>query len=467
MISIDVLPDDVLLSIFDFYVVNQDSFGRKQQKRAVEAWQALVHVCRRWRSVVFGSPRRLNLRLFFGSGTPGDMLDVWPALPLLISANVHDADNIVAALEHSDRVAEIILDSFDGLALEKVFAAMHVPFPELTSLGIRCLYCKMGTVPPDSFLGGSAPLLQSLGLHRIPLPVFPKPLLSATHLINLRLTDIPHSAYISPEAMVIVLSTLTRLECLHLGFQSPQSRPDQESRRPPPPTRFVVPVLTSLNFKGDNGYIDDLVACIDAPRLNDLDITFFNQIIFNTPQFMQFISRTPRLKTFQKAHISFCSDRWVDLACVQLSSQTSGNGRLVVNVRCKELDWKVSSMEQVCTLSLPPLSTLEDLYIVGYIVRRHQQSDRQDNIEDALWLELLHPFTTVKNLYISEVFAPHIVHALQELVGGRATEVLPTLQNIFLEYLRPWGPVWEGIEKFVAARQEPIAVSKWERSQGR
>jgi hypothetical protein len=461
VIPIDVLPDDVLLLIFDFHVVDQGLFGpTKKRKRTVEAWQALVHVCRRWRSVVFGSPRRLNLRLFFGSGTPGDMLDVWPALPLLISGNViqDDADNIVAALERSDRVVEITLNIHEGSELDKIFAALHVPFPELTSLGISCWYGKMGTVPPDSFLGGSAPRLQSFDLHRIPLPGFLKPLLSTTHLIDLRLTDIPHSAYISPEAMVTTLSALTNLERLSLRFQSPQSRPDRESRRPPPPTRFVLPVLTFLDFKGDNGYIDDLVACIDAPRLNDLDVTFFNDIVLDTPQFIQFISRTPGLKALAKAYVIICGDLG-NSASVCLSSTTSGNGRLKVTVRCKEVNWwQVSSMEQVCTLCLPPLPTLEDLYVVEH----RDMSDWQDNIENALWLELLHPFTTVKNLYLSKGLAPHIVPAMQELVGGRATEVLPTLQNIFLGELQPSEPVREGIEKFVAARQGSITVGNWD-----
>jgi hypothetical protein len=115
-------------------------------------------------------------------------------------------------------------------------------------------------------------------------------------------------------------------------------------------------------------------------------------------------------------------------------------------------------MEQVCTLCLPPLPTLEDLYVVEH----RDMSDWQDNIENALWLELLHPFTTVKNLYLSKGLAPHIVPAMQELVGGRATEVLPTLQNIFLGELQPSEPVREGIEKFVAARQGSITVGNWD-----
>jgi hypothetical protein len=90
-------------------------------------------------------------------------------------------------------------------------------------------------------------------------------------------------------------------------------------------------------------------------------------------------------------------------------------------------------------------------------------------VENALWLDLLHPFRAVKNLYLSKESARRIVPALQEPVEGRVTEVLPTLQNIFLEGLEPAGPVQEGIGNFVAARQItslPIAVSRWVREDG-
>ena len=56
----------------------------------------------------------------------------------------------------------------------------------------------------------------------------------------------------------------------------------------------------------------------------------------------------------------------------------------------------------------------------------------QDSVDNALWLELLHPFTGVKNLYLSEEFARRIVPALKELVEGRMTEVLPTKGYYFL-----------------------------------
>jgi F-box-like len=466
MISIDILPDDVLLEIFDFHLneYSDEDLVTIEYKIVREQWQTLVHVCRRWRSVVFGSPRRLNLRLVCTQGTPTrNTLDLWPSLPLVIRDSSgqrknEDVDEIIAVLERRDRVIEIILIFVDCSNLENILAAMQATFPELTRL-ILSPYEDDGIVSvlPDSFLGGSAPRLEFLLLDRIPFPGLPKLLLSATHLVRLRLENIPHSGYISPEVMVTALPTLTSLEQLWLEFDSPQSYPDQASRRPPPLTCSVLPALTSFRFKGVGEYSDNLVARIDTPQLKSLRLTFFNQVLFDTPHFIQFMSRTPALKVLEKALVRFTDGD----SKVNLSSQAPG-GTLDVKVPCKELDWQVSSMEQVCTSCLPPLSTLEDLYIYEKPV---SPPIWQDNIENALWLELLQPFTAVKNLYLSEKFASRIMPALRDLVEGRSTELLPVLQNIFLEELQPSPTVQATIQQFFAARQvtsHPIAVSRWD-----
>jgi hypothetical protein len=204
------------------------------------------------------------------------------------------------------------------------------------------------------------------------------------------------------------------------------------------------------------------LARIEAPRLDYLNITFFNQIIFNTPQLFQFISRRPTLRAPEKGSIAFYSKAVI----LDFRSQTSEYEVLSVQMRCAVPEWQLSSLEQVCTgtSSLPPVSTLEDLYIFENQNRRYPLR-WQDDIENTLWLDLLRSFVALKNLYLSEEFVPRIVPALQELVGGRTTEVLPTLENIFLEGFRPWGPLHEGIEKFVAARRltsHPVAVSHWD-----
>ncbi len=72
---------------------------------------------------------------------------------------------------------------------------------------------------------------------------------------------------------------------------------------------------------------------------------------------------------------------------------------------------------------------IEDLYIKRQYSRLVWKNDA---IENSLWMELLPPSPAVKNLYLFKDFAPGIAAALQEIVG---TEVLPSLQNIFVEGL--------------------------------
>jgi hypothetical protein len=104
---------------------------------------------------------------------------------------------------------------------------------------------------------------------------------------------------------------------------------------------------------------------------------------------------------------------------------------------------------------------VEHLYIRSGLPRQRWQ----DDIESSQWLELLRPFTAVKGLYISREIVPRIAPAVQELVGERVTEVLPGLQDLFLEEPHPSGVVQETFGQFVALRHvagHPIAISRWE-----
>ena len=51
-----MLPDEALLEIFDFYVIEGFRLLGRQE---IEGWQILAHVCQCWRRIVFQSPRRL------------------------------------------------------------------------------------------------------------------------------------------------------------------------------------------------------------------------------------------------------------------------------------------------------------------------------------------------------------------------------------------------------------------------
>jgi len=423
-------------------------------KPVIEAWQSLVHVCRRWRSIVFASPRHLNLRLLCTPETPvGDTLDIWPALPLLIRGDTtfsSGMDNIVIALGETNRVCQVSLEGLLGRQLEYVLAAMQVPFPELKLLHLSSYDEMRRPVVPDSFLGGSAPHLRTFELEGILFPGLPNLLSSATHLFHLDLS-LPHSGYISPGAMADLLSMLSSLQTLALEFQSPLSRPDEES--PPPSNRFVIPALKSFCFDGVIEYLEDLVTYFDAPQLHHLSITFFNQIDFDSPQLAQFISRAPKLADCDSdAHVGFDGST----ANVRLPSHLR-NFTILVEILCRGLVRQLSSLARACNTC--PLSMIESLYV------EHQYPHmvwEYDVIENTLWLELLLSFPAVKNLYLSKDFAPGIAAALQEISG---TEELPSLQNIFVEGLEPSGPFQENIGQFVTARQlsgHPISFFVWD-----
>ena len=215
-------------------------------------------------------------------------------------------------------------------------------------------------------------------------------------------------------------------------------------------------------FKGISEYLDDFVARIDAPMLGDLRITFFHHFIFETPNLPQFISRTPSLKAHNEACVDI-SDSGIRLEPVQIFARVL---KVKLEVPYDEPDWP-SPFAQVCRSSFPHafISSLENLHIH----EDERLNQREVDTRNARWLELLHLFTAVKNLYLSEESTPRFARVLQEIVGERVVEILPALQGLFLDEVIPVGPVQEAIGQFVAARQlssQPIAVSYWDEEDG-
>ena len=451
--TIDKLPNLVLLEIFDFYM----------DEEKIQGWHVLVHVCQKWRIVVFGSPRRLNLRLRCTARTPvRETLDVWPMLPIVVEGDGHrkwGEDNILAALEHNDRICQLgLTDSkFSISQWGKVLAVMHQPFPALTRLLLQPLLDEIIPVDPDSFLGGSAPSLRTLSLHGIPFSGLPKLLLSATHLVDLDLWEIPHSAYISPEVMVNCLSVLPRLEKLDIGFNSRRSRPDPNNHRPPPPTRTLLPNLTDFSFRGVSNYLEDFVVQIEVPQLDKLYITLFHQQALNTPQLARLISTMSNLKAHDRARIVVDSrqDDWDTFL------QTS-DLKLTLGISGGQPDCQLGSLMQVCS-SIPQalILAVENFYIFNTFNLLFGQVF----IDHSEWLEIFPPFAAVKSLYISWEFTMGIAYALRSLVAESVMELLPALQNIYLEDPSVGESVQNAIDEFVAARRlasHPIAVSRWE-----
>ena len=229
--TIRVLPDDVLLDIFDFCRMDKDytipCFMDRQSTCDAWKWKwhLLAHVCRRWRQIVFASPRRLNLRIPCTARTPVTKnLGIWPAFPIDVEDENHlnCSDevnlNVVSALRYIDRVCHVRL-SFPDSRVRWIATAMQKPFPMLTQLYLTSNYWPE-LVLPAGFLGGSAPCLQAIHLSNISYPALPTLLLSTRDLVKLSLDFIPQSGYISFEAIAASLAALPRLERFALEFLS-------------------------------------------------------------------------------------------------------------------------------------------------------------------------------------------------------------------------------------------------------
>jgi hypothetical protein len=210
---------------------------------------------------------------------------------------------------------------------------------------------------------------------------------------------------------------------MHAISPSPHMRPCAASLE----TRFE-----DVGFRLFQGDLD-IMGQIDMPLLDWLNMTFFNQLTFDTPHFRDFSSCIEMFETPCKAEIYIYgfgvgvkafSARWERLSpyiIVGPLMQTIGSAAFV---SCR-------SLVQVFTLGLSHILTLECLEIVG------SRGHWKDNTDNAQWLEVLHPFTSVKSLVLGWGLLDVIAPTLEDLAGESVTEVLPALKNLFLQFQQP------------------------------
>jgi hypothetical protein len=94
----------------------------------------------------------------------------------------------------------------------------------------------------------------------------------------------------------------------------------------------------------------------------------------------------------------------------------------------------------------------------------HQPQHWEDHRDNAPWLELLRPFTSVKDLVLSGQFVRVVGSVLEELSGDRVAEGLPTLQTIFVQSFWPSRllPLQTEIGRFITTRHtsgHPVTIN--------
>jgi len=368
-----------------------------------------------------------------------------------------DEDNVIAALEHPDRVCRIRLDMTRS-ELGRIARVMQEPFPVLTRLWIHS--DKHAAILPSGFLGGSAPSLQKIVLFGVPYPALPTLLLSASDLVELNLHDIPKTGYIPPEAMVASLAALPRLETLYIGFEFDPFRADLLL----PATRAVLPALNYMSFSGVCEYLENFLARIDAPQLNTIAIFYSDQ--FEVPQLSEFINRSENLKRTLSRYCRLLLgdfDDFLDFSIGGLTSddEAKRSGRwepgtgISVCIICKGRDQQIMHLTHLLGWISPILSDMVH-FTIRFESFMPEPFPEPEDLDDIEWLEFLRRFSSVRTLFVSGELAGHVSRALEDIPGAIATEVLPSLDLLCLED----EPV-SSVDKFIDDRRDsghPVTI---------
>ena len=434
-ISVHDLDDDSLLNVFDLCrssVIGKDENGNILWEHwgRERWWNKLIHVCRRWRYLILGSPLRLDICLVCTRGTPvADMLAHSPVFPLIIDYDfenhdltVGDEEEIMLALQHRDRLRSICL-SMPIPSLEKLIAAMGDEFPMLEYLRIEPLTRRnTHLILPTMF---EAPHLRHLILNHFASPIGSTLLTTAVGIVTLTLWWIHPSTYPPINHLLQTLSLLHQLETLEIGFRSPDSGRviQRQLLDMPTVTHAILPDLHWFAFRGISAYLEALLPRMTTPVLKTLNVYFFNQLRFSVPCFLQFIMTTANL-TFSSVRFLFHRDA---VALFAYPSQEDRSVNFNVEVACQHLDWQLSSVSQIFNTLSPLLTAVVDLTL-DY--REHTLSSEWHNrVGRTQWRELLGSFRNVKTLRIHKGLVEDLSHSLRS-DGEPPLEVLPELQEL-------------------------------------
>ncbi|KAI0253460.1 hypothetical protein BJV78DRAFT_1194562 [Lactifluus subvellereus] len=468
-ITIDKLPGEILLEIFDSYRQCLELEQMSNHERAWNGrngWFILAHVCQNWRCVVLASPSRLHIRLFFAVHTPtrAAVLRNLPPLPIVIDYSTDAWTSsmqirMVSLLEHSERVHRIAYRG-SGVGLKKVLAAMNHTFSALESLEIHrtdtltldfpaALRCSIHRLRRLKFLGAPSSFLSQL-------------LSSTTSLTHLCLTT--HSFFFS--SLPIHLTTMPFLRFLALEMYSPRNL---GTTIPAPPVKtediFPLPELTHFHFDGQKADLEVLVAGLAAPSLKSLQVMCYDHTgtAFSISHLSRFIRDVKRRVSAVNinigcGHFTISMLHSIDDSPFKIEIIPQGVATLILQI-----------VTALSTLSAT-LATVEELLLTAASNTEAPSFPWWILTGPILWRGLLENFCNVKILRIRGTVLLDVVKFLEQDDGKSALDLLPALEQIELyaavrhEVLGESQPAsrFEWFEPFAAARQRagrPVKVS--------
>ena len=275
------------------------------------------------------------------------MLARSPPFPLVVGyfkkgreVTAEDEEGLILALKQRGRVRHVRFGTSAASTMQKLIVAMDEEYPILESLYITLpLKDKSSILTFPKTL--QAPHLRYTDLRGFALPIGSRLLTTAVGLVTLNLVMLHPSTYFHPNTLLQWISLMLHLEMLKLYFQT--SIPNRNIERQLIHVPIIAPIthpnLRHFHFRGVSAYLEALVHGIITPRLEKLQIEFFNQLVFSVPSLLQFIGATENFR-FSNAILNFSNQKVH--AGVYPHGETLCPLSIVVD--CCPLDWQVSSM---------------------------------------------------------------------------------------------------------------------------
>jgi hypothetical protein len=389
------------------------------------------------------------------------MLAHSPPLPLVFDYNYEDSnmspedeEELILALEKRDRVRRIRL-RMDTPNLQRLIVAISEEYPIL-----ECLIIVTPDRPPCLTLPErlEAPHLHHLVLSGFSLPIESRLLTTVVGLITLVLIITIPSTYFEPNALLQWISFMPQLETLIIYFfpADPGLTIERQLTHIPTITRITLPNLRCFWFQGVNAYLEAVVRGITSPRLERLQVIFFDQLTFSVPHLLQFMNTTEtRGLRFSNAKLHFSSNQ-VDMATFP-HEETDLSQSLHIRVLCLHLDLQVSAMTQISNSLCRMFSAVEHLTLSYEF---HTQSSMEHNeVDRTEWRRILKSFSNVKTLRVEDGLEEEIARCLRLDDEELPLDVLPELHD--LTYSRNSETDYE-FASFINARQNvgrPITLA--------
>lgn len=178
-------------------------------------------------------------------------------------------------------------------------------------------------------------------------------------------------------------------------------------------------------FCGVSAYLEGLLAHINTPLLEVLQIRLFKQLSFTATCLLQFINRTENIRSnftplvFSREEVALVADRQEENVFHSFD----------VEIGCRHLDWQVSIPAQIFNAFVPVLPGVEGLALR---YKEHGPSSEWPNESSrAQWRDILRSFNNIKVLqvYVAGELIGDVCRALQLEDEELPLELFPELKE--------------------------------------